>query len=162
MRYTTIIDITEMRRVWMNPNTSRLYMYLCMKSGYHDDDRDVIRQSGRTLALDTGLSYSAVRNAMLQLLKCGLIRKDGQQLKVTKFVVEQSISRRPRKRTEIDHGSAVQEEARERELELERERKKRLQTNEPSGYEQHIAKLKKRASEGDEEARRKLKFYNVK
>lgn len=162
MRYTTIIDITEMRRVWMNPNTSRLYMYLCMKSGYHDDDRDVIRQSGRTLALDTGLSYSAVRNAMLQLLKCGLIRKDGQSLKVVKFVVEQSISRRPRKRTEIDHGTAVHEEARERELELERERKKRLQANEPSGYEQYIAKLKKRASEGDEEARRLLKHYNVK
>ena len=146
----------------MNANTSRLYMYLCMKSGYHDNDRDVIRQSGRTLALDTGLSYSAVRNALFQLLKCGLVRKDGGQLKVTKFVVEQSVSRRPRKRTEIDHGTSVQEEARERELELERERKKRLQKNEPSGYEQHIAKLKKRAEEGDEEAMRKLQFYKEK
>lgn len=97
MRYTTIIDITEIRQIWANPNTTRLYLFLCLKCGYRDDDRDIIDISLHRLEADTGLTFSAVRNALKQLQKVGLVARDGDAWRVKKWVQQASTSPRPKK-----------------------------------------------------------------
>lgn len=102
MRYTTIIDISENRELYRNHNARLLYLHLVLKSGYHDDDRDQVRLSIRSMAYDSGLSVSAVRHALKVLEKNGLLSKRQGRLYVTKFVVEKTITKRARKAKEID------------------------------------------------------------
>lgn len=94
MRYTTCIDITEIPSVWRNINTSRLYFFMCLKCGYHDEDRDKIEISLRVLAGQSGLTLSAVRNALTQLEKAGLITKEGNSYRVKKWVASETITAR--------------------------------------------------------------------
>lgn len=97
MRYTTVIDVTEIPDVWRNPNVSRLYFYMAMRCGYHDDDRDQLRISIRNLAFAAGLSLSACRHALKVLQKFNLISPMGDYYLVKKFLLEQRIS--PRAKT---------------------------------------------------------------
>lgn len=86
MRYTTVIDISEFPQIYRNLNARLLYIHMALKAGYHDDDRDICRLSIRSLAADVGITVSAVRNALLQLEKSGLISKSSDCWIVKKWV----------------------------------------------------------------------------
>lgn len=116
MRYTTIIDITEMPAVYRNGHARDLYLYMVLKSGYHNEDRDQLRKSIRSLAIDTGMSISAVRHALRVLVNNGLLVPMPGGYLVTKFVIEKKITRRAQNMTD----QQLQERARERALEQER------------------------------------------
>lgn len=99
MRYTTIIDVTEMEAVWRNHNASRLYLYMALRCGYHDDDRDKLQLSIRTLAYRTGISLSACRHALKLLQAHGLVSPMGDHWRVTKFVLEKKPTARTQRNT---------------------------------------------------------------
>ena len=86
MRYTTCIDITEITLVWHNHNVARVYYFLAMKCGYHDEDRDIIRISIRNLAAQLSLTVSATRHALRILIKTGLISHHGDAWLVMKWL----------------------------------------------------------------------------
>lgn len=106
MRYTTIIDITENPELWRNANASRVYLYMVLRSGYHDDDRDLLRVSVRRLAMETGCSVAATRHALQMLVKYQLLQKDGEKWRVRKFVLEQKPTPRTQKNTAPADSSA--------------------------------------------------------
>lgn len=123
MRYTTIIDLTEIPDVWHNPNVCRVYFYLAMKCGYHDDDRDTIRVSIRNLAFASGVTVSAARHALSALLKNDLLTKEKDAWRVTKFVLEKKPTSRTQKNTTTT--ISRDEEARQKELKREAEERQR-------------------------------------
>lgn len=88
MRYTTVIDISEMQDIYRNHNCRLVYLHLALKSGYHDDDRDRIKTSIRILAGTVGISVSAVRHALAQLEKAQLVKRDGDYLVVKKWIID--------------------------------------------------------------------------
>lgn len=99
MRYTTIIDISEFPAIYRNRNARLLYIHMALKSGYHDDDRDVLDCSIRRLSAAVGLSISATRHALAILERAGLVTKDGIKWRVKKFVLEQKITSRRQSNT---------------------------------------------------------------
>lgn len=94
MRYTTLIDITQMADVYRNHNARLLYLHLVCIAGYHDDDRDKTRVSIRTLAAQTGLTISAVRHALKVLTAAKLVTQKDGVITVTKWVLTQEITAR--------------------------------------------------------------------
>ena len=100
MRYTTIIDITEYPAIWSSASCRTLYLHLVLKSGWHDDDRDMLRASIRQLSSATGLTKSAVEHAIRQLSKAGLLAKKEGAWMVKKWTVVLPPTPRPRK-TEV-------------------------------------------------------------
>lgn len=87
MRYTTLIDISEIPGIYGNHNARLLYMHLALKAGYHDEDRDLVQLSIRNLAMDCGLSVSATRHALKVLQKERLLSRQGTAWKVFKWLV---------------------------------------------------------------------------
>lgn len=152
MRYTTVIDISEIPEIYRNKNVCRLYFHLCLKAGYHDDDRDVVKLSIRGMAYETGLSLSAIRNAIGQLLKHGLLEKTADSLKVRKFVVEMPISKRARTRKEIDPGKAVQKA-------LQEETQDRMRAGEKTSWMKLYEYKMKAAKAGDKAAQKFVKDH---
>ena len=162
MRYTTVIDISEMPSVYRNVNVRLLYFHMVLKSGWHDIDRDLLPTSIRRLAADVGLSISAVRHALHVLETAGLIQRNGEVYHVKKWILEQTVTPRPKnqrqqKQLDLAAERRQQEEARQRELEIERIRREQ---NFNSGktdfmiyYEEQLAK----AQAGDMEASRVVK-----
>lgn len=100
MRYTTIIDIRDLPQIWNNQNCARAYLFLCLASGYHDADRDLVKVSVRGLAALTGLSVAASRHALTQLQKAGLITRQGDTWRVVKFVITETPAARPKTKRE--------------------------------------------------------------
>lgn len=96
MRYTTIIDITEFPAVYKNHNARLLYLHLVLKSGYHDQDRDLVSMSLRSMAEQAGLTLSATRHAIGQLERAGLLTKEGDRWRAKKWFIENPPSPRPR------------------------------------------------------------------
>lgn len=123
MRYTTIIDITEFAGVWASSSCRELYLYMVLKSGWHDDDRDMIRSSIRQLSAATGLTKSAVEHAIRQLSKAGLLAKEGQAFRVTKWTLQPKPSPRPRQ-DQQRAAAANSDVARQWELQLEESRRR--------------------------------------
>lgn len=157
MRYTTIIDISQCPEIYKNRHARLVYLHLCLKSGYHDHDRDLVRTSIRILSADTGLSVSAVRNAVRQLIKWRLLELQNGIYKVTKWVPEQTISSRPKSRRqqqadELAAERVRQNEQREREAELERIRRQNLAASGRSSLDEYREYLKEKAAAGDIEA----------
>lgn len=99
MRYTTIIDISELPAIYKNKHTRLLYIHMAMKAGYHDDDRDILDCSIRRLAAAAGLSISATRHALAVLERAGLVTRDCSRWRVKKFVLEQKITARRQSNT---------------------------------------------------------------
>lgn len=124
MRYTTIIDITEFPTLYKNQATRLVYLHLCLRSGYHDYDRDVSTLSIRKIAFDTGLTVAAVRNALDQLAKFQMIKRNGQLTKVRKFIIEQPISKRA-KTAKQAAAEKVTEQRKEIERQQQEERRHR-------------------------------------
>lgn len=94
MRYTTIIDIREIPEVYRNPNIRILYLHLCLLSGYHDNDRDLVRISVRNLAVSVGLTVSATRHGLAVLKRWKLLKQRGSVYRVCKYVEESAITSR--------------------------------------------------------------------
>lgn len=99
MRYTTIIDISELPMVYRNHNARLVYIHMALKCGYHDDDRDLLAISIRNLAWATGLTVSATRHALAVLERSGLLAKDGEKWRIKKWVAEPSVT--PRKQANV-------------------------------------------------------------
>lgn len=106
MRYTTLIDISELPDVYRNKNARLLYMHMVLKSGYHDQDRDVLAMSIRRLASDTGLTLSATRFALAQLEQSGLLKKEAGAWRVKKWIIQEIPTPRTQKTTTRTQGDA--------------------------------------------------------
>lgn len=119
MRYTTVIDISDIPSVYRNKNTRLVYLHLCLKCGYHDADRDIYDRSLRALAGDCGLSLSAVRNALNQLEQARLVAKHAGVYYIRKWLAEQPITARPK--------TAKQQAAADEKARREQERQQREQ-----------------------------------
>lgn len=117
MRYTTIIDVTEIPDIWRNPNVTRLYFYMAMRCGYHDDDRDQLRISIRNLSYASGLTLSACRHALKILQKFGLVSPMGDHYQVKKFLLEIKPTSRTQRSTGAG-GTITEVEKSEQDLRL--------------------------------------------
>lgn len=109
MRYTTVIDISDMPEVYRNQAARLLYIHMALAAGYHDEDRDQIRQSLRVMAARAGLTLSAVRHALGLLQRAGLVSKDGDAWKVKKWFVDTPPTprRQPKGRRAAHEASSV-------------------------------------------------------
>ena len=99
MRYTTLIDITEQPDLYRNKNARLLYLHMVLKSGYHDNDRDLLDKSYRILASEVGLTLSATRHAVAQLEAAGLLKKEAGAWRVKKWIVQEIPTPRRQKST---------------------------------------------------------------
>lgn len=158
MRYTTIIDITEYPSVYRNHNARLVYMHMVLRSGYHNEDRDLLDISLRRLASATGLSVSATRHALSVLLSASLVKKEGPLWHVRKFIIEQEIT--PRVKTEKEARKKSREDAvkaerdnLERRLENERRERERLEESNTNSFIIYYESQAEAARNGDEEAR---------
>lgn len=128
MRYTTIIDIRDLQQIWNNPNVARAYLFLCLASGYHDADRDLVKVSVRGLAALTGLSVAASRHALTQLQKAGLITRQADTWRVTKFVITEQPAARPKtKREQLLEIERLKRQQEEKEYQERAARKRQLE-----------------------------------
>lgn len=112
MRYTTIIDITDMPGTYRNKNARLVYLHMALRSGYHDSDRDMIDISIRSLAMAVGLSVSATRHALACLERDKLISRDGTHWRILKWVVAElpTPRRQPKKMKASDESTNYGEE----------------------------------------------------
>lgn len=106
MRYTTLIDISELPDVYRNKNARLLYMHMVLKSGYHDQDRDLLDKSLRSLASEAGLTLSATRHAVAQLEAAGLLKKEQGTWRVKKWIIQEIPTPRTQKTTSRTQGDA--------------------------------------------------------
>lgn len=164
MRYTTIIDISELPRIYQNINARLVYLHLVLKSGYHDDDRDLVHLSLRRIAAETGLSLSAIRHAISVLEKLGLLSRQGDLWLVKKWIIEQKISTRARtarqqKAIEIEAERRIENEKREREAEIEKQRREALAAQGKTQFMLYVERLQKEAAAGNIEAAEALKRH---
>lgn len=164
MRYTTIIDISEMPTIYGNINARLVYLHLVLKSGYHDDDRDMIAISIRRIAADLNLSLSAVRHAIGQLERAHLLQRQGPIWCVKKWIVEQKITSRPKtqrqqKQIEIAAERQRQQEQRERDALIEQQRRAMLAAQGKSEFLVFYERLQKKAAAGDLEAAESVKKW---
>lgn len=159
MRYTTVIDIREVKECYRNINARMIYLHLALMAGWHDTDRDLADISIRGIAYELNISLSATRHALKLLEKGKLIKRQGTLWWVRKWELEDEPMRRPRNKKEqktIETAAERQRIDEQRELEHEVERQRRLE-NQAAGktsymlwYEQKM----KLAEAGDEEAKR--------
>lgn len=159
MRYTTIIDITEFPQVFNNQNACRLYLYMCLKAGYHDNDRDLLDISIRRLALQANLSLSATRHALAVLERHHLLTRIGTVFQITKWVQAQEISSRPktvRQQKAIDAAAARarDQEEKERAEAVDKQRRLALQSQGKTSFMLYYESKLAAAEAGDEEARK--------
>ena len=122
MRYTTIIDISQTPDLYRSESVRLLYLHLCMRCGYHDDDKGLVRQSIRAMASDTGLTISAVRHAMRVLEKWSLLKRYRGKLYVRNWCEEQPITT-PAKRTR----KAKTDQAEQNLIEIHRQHQEQLE-----------------------------------
>lgn len=115
MRYTTLIDISELPDVYHNKNARLLYMHMVLKSGYHDQDRDLLAMSIRRLASDAGLTLSATRFALAQLEQVGLLKKEAGSWRVKKWIVQEIPTPRTQKTTDRSSNSMTAQIKKEKE-----------------------------------------------
>lgn len=170
MRYTTLIDISEIPIIYRNQNTRLLYLHLALKAGYHDNDRDLCDVSIRRLAVEVGLSISATRHALAILQKFQLIEKSGTLWKVKKFVLEQPITTRPKSEKKRKEQEAEQQrkaaEIEQKQREDEEKRKEReLRKSGKTSFMLYFEEMQAKAAQGDPDAldivRKNQKFYDM-
>lgn len=105
MRYTTIIDISEMPQIYRNHNARLVYLHLSLRSGYHDQDRDQVAISIRNLADQVGISVSACRHALQQLQTAGLLTRINELWHVKKWIIDTPPTPRQKKKEAADTGT---------------------------------------------------------
>lgn len=159
MRYTTIVDISEYSSLYRNHNARLVYLHLALKSGYHDNDRDLIDVSVRRLADAVGLTVSATRHALKLLQDGHMIRREGPLWRVRKYVLEQDITPRAKtvkeaKRKASERQRDEVERARDKAYEQERERREQLQSEGKNDFIVYYEELARKAAKGDLDALR--------
>lgn len=90
MRYTNIIDITELP-LYSSAPVRLLYLHLVLTAPWQDDawhTKGIINVSVRSLADAVGISYQSCRTALAQLCKCGLIATQGVTQSTTQGVTQ--------------------------------------------------------------------------
>ena len=164
MRYTTIVDISEFPTIYRNTNARLVYLHLVLKSGYHDNDRDLVALSLRRIAAEVGLTLSATRHAISQLEKAQLLNRQGPVWFVKKFVLEKSITPRAKsekklKEAEIrERERVIKEEQELREKEEIRKVKEMKKAGRNPLFEM-VKELMRKAENGDLEAAESLTRY---
>lgn len=164
MRYTTIIDITEMPAIYRNVNARLVYLHLVLKSGYHDHDRDLVTMSLRRLSAETGLSLSAIRHAINVLVKSHLLTRQSELWLVKKWIIEEKISTRARtarqqRQIDIEAERRRENEKREQEAAIERQLREALAAEGKSQFILYVERVKKMADAGDIEAAETFKRH---
>lgn len=164
MRYTTIIDITEIPEVYRNHNARLIYLHLTLKSGYRDNDRDMIKISIRNLAMRTGLSVSATRHALTILSRNHLLSRAGESWIVKKWIIEDTITPRAKTRKQQraqDAAQAQREQQEERQKREEQERRYRTELEKAgkTSFMVYFESLVEKAKNGDQEAQEKVEKY---
>lgn len=155
MRYTTIIDIFDTPS-WRSSSARLIYFYMCLKCGYHDDDRDIIKISLRELSARLGLTLSAVRCALPLLISQGLITSSGPSCyKVTKWAEPKDIGKRKTKR---EKEIARIDEVRQQEKAMEKAKREEeiKKAAGKSSYQLRIERLQAAAAKGDPAAAKQL------
>lgn len=158
MRYTTIIDIRDLPALYRSTSVRLLYLHLCLKAGYHDADRDILRASVRGLAAETGLTVSAVRCALDALTKARMIARGDGIIRVRKWIPEQAITARAKTERQQRQITAEAErrrekEAYERQLAIEAERREQMRLQGKDSYMIYYEDKLQKAASGDEESR---------
>lgn len=166
MRYTTLIDISEYPQLYRSSSVRLVYLHLVLKSGYHDDDRDLCAVSIRRLANDCGLTVAATRHALGLLEKAAMITRQGPLWLVKKWVVERPISARAKsEKQQRTQDLRAQEEAEraQRERERRREEKKRedLRAAGKTPFMVYYESLQAKAAQGDPEAIRLVEVHRA-
>ena len=159
MRYTTIIDITEQPAVYRNINVRLLYLHLCLKCGYHDHDRDIYDRSLRSMAVDCGLTLSAVRHALHILEQAQLVSKVGGVWQVRKYIQTAAPTPRPKtKRQQAERDISQEREQanqeRERQADIERQRREQQHAAGTNDFIVYYEQKMREAAEGDIDAQR--------
>lgn len=88
------MDLTEQPAIYRNHNIRLVYLHMCLRCGWHDNDRDMIDTSVRRLSADVGISISAVRHALHILMDAQLIERQGTMFWVKKWQAGETISPR--------------------------------------------------------------------
>lgn len=164
MRYTTIIDISEYPQLYRSESVRLVYLHLVLKSGYHDNDRDMCGVSIRRLSMETGLTISATRHALQLLEKYAMIRRQGSMTQVRKWVVEQPITSRARtaaqaKRKEIRQAEEIDRERRDKQRMAEQKKREELRAAGKTPFMIYYEDLLKKAAAGDPEAIRLVEVH---
>lgn len=164
MRYTTIIDISEVQEVYRNANARLLYLHMVCRSGYHDNDRDMLSISIRTLAMRVGISVAATRHALKILERYKLISKVGGQWLVKKWIIEDTITPRARTKKQQRAQDAVQaqrDKQAELDKRLEQEQRERLELEQSgkTSFMVYYEGLQVKAKNGDQDAQEKVEKY---
>ena len=157
MRYTTIIDISTSQVLYRSHNIRLVYLHLCLKAGYHDNDRDLVRISIRSLAADVGLTVGAVRHALEQLQKYQMLTRRGDLWQVRKWVYEQPITTRAKtakQQAAISQQAALKKarEEREQQLEIESIRRQEMLQGGKTSWQLYVESKAKKAAAGDPDA----------
>lgn len=165
MRYTTLIDISEIPEVYKNQNARLLYLHLVLKAGYHDHDRDWCKISIRRLSADVGITVAAVRHALAILQKYNLLVRQKSLWRVQKYILQTTPTPRPKKAAtskekQIRDYERQQQEEREKREQEERQRlaDEKRRTGKTS-FQRLLDELQEQADKGDIEAARKLAFW---
>lgn len=160
MRYTTIIDISEIDAVWRSYSTRLVYLYMVLKCGYHDDDRDLFRMSIRDMSWRLHISVSAVRHALAVLSRHSLISQTSPGCyMVVKWVETPSIAKRKtrKEKQQEDQAQIRQQEAAriERQRQQEYAYRDNLKSQGLTSFDIRLQNLKKKADQGDLEAKKR-------
>lgn len=164
MRYTTIIDISEYPAIYRNVNVRLLYLHLVLKSGYHENDRDIADTSLRRLQVETGLTLSAIRHAVKILERSNLISRQGSLINVKKFVLSETIESRPKNKRQERAAAAKQEREQQavreaQEKAIEAARKAEIKETGKTPFMRYYEDLEKKAALGDLDAAEKVKQH---
>ena len=164
MRYTTIIDITEVPTIYRNQHARLLYLHMVLKCGYHDDDRDILDLSIRNLAQQTGLSVSTIRHALRILERAALIQKQGNAYIVRKWLPQEKPSPRapqepPRPAKSVGVLRTQEEAQRDQERERAREAMEFLQQRGKTSFMVWYESLMEKANAGDLEAAEQVRRH---
>lgn len=160
MRYTTVIDITEMSAVYKCVNARLLYLHCCLRCGYHDEDRDIIALSIRRLAQEVGITVSACRHALAVLTKYQLIEKRDGVMIVRKYLVQTAPSPRTQaseKAVKGNEARRVEEQRREQRESEHRAIMSEIKQQGKTSLDVYFEMLEKRAAAGDSEAAETLR-----
>lgn len=158
MRYTTIIDLSDYPELYKNINVRLLYLHMCLKAGYHDNDRDWLKASIRGLAAAVGITESATRHALSVLVNAKLIARKDCYWYVRKWIAEQPISARAKSKraAAMEQERAAREAAdqqRDAEITQQRDAAQALKAVGKTQFMVYYEDQVRRAEQGDERAR---------
>lgn len=166
MRYTTIIDLSEYTSLYRNHNVRLVYLHMVLRSGWHDEDRDILDLSIRGLAQGAGLSVSSVRNALKQLEKSHLIVRQGNVWSVRKWVLQETPTPRARsskekKQRDVAQLRSMEQEQRDQERARERAYHEQLASQGKTTFMLYYEDLLKQAEQGDVEAQQAIRRHRA-